>query len=62
MVVFACFRKFGNVTLTYMQDVYFLSTLIVHEGPVTAVDISADGTKVLAGTSSVSKQSIDLDL
>ncbi|XP_064594375.1 WD repeat-containing protein 90-like isoform X2 [Liolophura sinensis] len=24
----------------------------VHEGPVTAVDISADGTKVLAGTSS----------
>lgn len=45
-----------------MQDIYFLSTLIVHEGPVTAVDISADGTKVLAGTSSVSKQSIDLDL
>ena len=29
-----------------------------HEGPVTAVDFSADGLKILAGTASVSFRSI----
>ena len=32
---------------------YVICILTEHEGPVTAVNISSDGVKILAGTSSV---------